>query len=306
MLPASTMLLALLGACSEPAASHGTPSPSGTTASIPTASRPATRSASQPRDYAAHVDALTARLPNSGFAIVVEPPFVVVAEGGAAIAKSWATSTVRWAVTKLMAEYFAVTPGPILDIWLFESDASYRRYCKEVFDDTPTTPYGYYSAAHRALIMNISTGGGTLVHEIVHPFVAANFPRCPSWFNEGLGSLYEQSSERDGRIIGLTNWRLRGLQDAILAKRVRPLAELMATSSSEFYGEGSGLHYAMARYLLFWLQEEGLLQNFWKEFVAEVSTDPTGLASFQKIAQIQDLPAFQKRWEEWVLELRFH
>ena len=24
--------------------------------------------------------------------------------------------------------------------------------------------------------MNISTGGGTLVHEIVHPFIEANFP----------------------------------------------------------------------------------------------------------------------------------
>ena len=42
--------------------------------------------------------------------------------------------------------------------------------------------------------MNIATGGGTLVHEIVHPFMAANFEQCPSWFNEGLGSLYEQSA----------------------------------------------------------------------------------------------------------------
>ena len=46
--------------------------------------------------------------------------------------------------------------------------------------------------------MNIATGGGTLVHEIVHPFVEANFPGCPTWFNEGLGSLYEQSAERKG------------------------------------------------------------------------------------------------------------
>ena len=35
--------------------------------------------------------------------------------------------------------------------------------------------------------MNISTGGGTLVHEIVHPFIEANFPACPPWLNEGLG-----------------------------------------------------------------------------------------------------------------------
>jgi len=28
-----------------------------------------------------------------------------------------------------------------------------------------------------------------LVHEIVHPFMRANFPECPAWFNEGLASL---------------------------------------------------------------------------------------------------------------------
>ena len=49
--------------------------------------------------------------------------------------------------------------------------------------------------------MNISTGGGTLVHEIVHPFIQSNFPNCPSWFNEGLGSLYEQCRERNGKIV---------------------------------------------------------------------------------------------------------
>ena len=26
-----------------------------------------------------------------------------------------------------------------------------------------------------------TTGGGTLVHEIVHPFLRANFPECPAW-----------------------------------------------------------------------------------------------------------------------------
>ena len=56
--------------------------------------------------------------------------------------------------------------------------------------------------------MNIATGGGTLVHELVHPYVEADFPGAPPWLNEGLGSLFEQSDERDGYIVGLTNWRL--------------------------------------------------------------------------------------------------
>lgn len=65
-----------------------------------------------------------------------------------------------------------------------------RRHARELFDDAPGTPYGYYLPGHDAMIMNISTGGGTLVHEIVHPFMAANFPGSPTWFDEGLASLY--------------------------------------------------------------------------------------------------------------------
>jgi hypothetical protein len=86
-----------------------------------------------------------------------------------------------------------------------------RAECRKDFQSKPTTPYGYYSSTHKALVMNISTGGGTLVHEIVHPFIEANFPNCPAWLNEGLGSLYEQCGEVDGHIHGYTNWRLPGI-----------------------------------------------------------------------------------------------
>jgi len=54
--------------------------------------------------------------------------------------------------------------------------ASYEKNTLLLFKEKPSTPYGYYSSTHKALIMNIATGGGTLVHEIVHPFVEANFP----------------------------------------------------------------------------------------------------------------------------------
>jgi hypothetical protein len=56
-----------------------------------------------------------------------------------------------------------------LSLWLFKDKTSYETHVREIFHDSPTTPFGYYSPAHRALIMNIATGGGTLVHEIVHP-----------------------------------------------------------------------------------------------------------------------------------------
>lgn len=56
----------------------------------------------------------------------------------------------------------------ILDIWLFRDKASYEKHAMSLFGGKPHTPYGYFSARHKALVMNIATGGGTLVHETPH------------------------------------------------------------------------------------------------------------------------------------------
>src|SRR5215813_7681363 len=181
--------------------------------------------ASEPKtaesDYSRHVEQLKKKLPAENFTIVVQPPFVVIGDESAEVVKQHSEHTVKWAVDKLKQDYFSADPKEILDIWLFKDATSYERNALALFGDKPSTPYGYYSSRNKALIMNISTGGGTLVHEIVHPFIEANFPKCPPWLNEGLGSLYEQSGEVDGHIHGYTNWRLPGLQTSIKAGTVR-------------------------------------------------------------------------------------
>jgi hypothetical protein len=255
-------------------------------------------------DYAQHVAALKQQLPD-GFSIFIERPFVVAGDMPADRVKTSCERTVRWAASRLKAEYFNRDPSEILTIYLFNDDDSYRRNAKLLFDDEPTTPYGYYSPAHKALVMNIATGGGTLVHEIVHPYVHANFPRCPAWLNEGLGSLYEQSAERDGRIIGLTNWRLAGLQHAIKAGRVPPFKQLTSTTDDEFYNKDKGTNYAQARYLCYYLQEHGLLKKFYHDFVANQRDDPTGYDTLVKTLGERDMDAIQKKWEAYALSLRF-
>ena len=152
--------------------------------------------------------------------------------------------------------------------------------------------------------MNIITGGGTLVHEIVHPFMEANFPACPAWFNEGLASLYEQSREEDGHIKGSTNWRLRGLQLAIEDGRVPSFEDLCSTTTREFY-DGLSTNYAQARYLCFYLQEHEKLVRYYHEFVKNVETDPTGFLSLQIVLDRTDMDQFKQEWEAYVMKLRF-
>ena len=157
--------------------------------------------------------------------------------------------------------------------------------------------------------MNIATGGGTLVHEIVHPFMEANFPDCPPWFNEGLGSLYEQSAERNGAIRGLTNWRLSGLKKVIQSGKLPSFKKLMSMSGKKFYGEHRGRNYsdnyAQSRYLLYYLQEKGLLRKYYREFTANHSADPSGYQTLQKVLGEKDMTAFQKRWVTYVMKLRY-
>ena len=156
--------------------------------------------------------------------------------------------------------------------------------------------------------MNIATGGGTLVHEIVHPFIEANFPGCPAWFNEGLGSLYEQCAEREGRMVGLPNWRLKGLQRAIRAGALPSFKTLCSTSRRAFYkGTHRHTNYAQARYLLYELQQRGLLRAYYRKFHAARNTDPTGYRTLISVLNLneQSMIAFEKQWRQKMLKLRY-
>lgn len=252
-----------------------------------------------------HAGQLRTKLKDRGFTVIVERPFIVVGDESEDRVTVWAEEIIRGTVTKLKQDYFAKDPANILEIWLFKDEVSYGKHAKEFFGDDPGTPYGYYSPSKKVLVMNIATGGGTLVHEIVHPFVEANFPDSPAWFNEGLGSLYEQSGTVDGHIYGYTNWRLRGLQNGLNRKVVPTFKALTSMSDREFYRDESGINYAQARYLCYYLQEKGLLRKFYNEFVANAKTDPTGYKTLQRVLGERDMAVFQRKWNAFVLKLTY-
>jgi hypothetical protein len=45
--------------------------------------------------------------------------------------------------------------------------------------------------------------------------------------------------------------------------------------------------------------------KFYREFLANSAADPTGYKTLQRILGEKDMAAFQKRWEAWVMKLRF-
>lgn len=256
-------------------------------------------------DYAQHIRRLKDRLPGSDFNVRIEHPFVVIGDEQPEVLESRSEKTIRWATRRLKAQYFSEDPNQILDVWLFKDKSSYEANALRLFGESPSTPYGYYSSSDGALVMNIATGGGTLVHEIVHPFMEANFPECPAWFNEGLGSLYEQSSSRGDKIVGLTNWRLAGLKQAIERDEVPSFGTLCSTTTHQFYRADPGTNYSQARYLCYYLQQHGLLEKFYHDFVANQKSDPTGYKTLQETLGVDDMAAFKREWESFVMKLKF-
>ena len=107
----------------------------------------------------------------------------------------------------------------------------------------------------------------------------------PSWFNEGLASLYEQCAiSRDNRsITGLANWRLPALKQAIRRETLRPLRELI--EDEHFYADDRvGMNYAQARYLLMYLQEKKLLTDYYAHF--RVTPDLIELRNLLEVADL--------------------
>jgi len=238
-----------------------------------------------------------------GFTVMAAGPFVVIGDGAPEWVAEDARDVVEVAAKRLKERFFPRDPAQIVDVLMLRTESSYDRYAGG-FLGAPSTPYGYYSPCDRAIYVNMTLGDGTLVHEMVHAFMDANFPASPTWFNEGLGSLYEHTNLDSGALRGRPNWRLPGLQRAITDKRTLPLADLLATSRSEFYAEKrAGLHYAMARYLLFYLQEKGLLERYYRRFVESHGSDRTGVDALREVLGEKDLTAFQSRWEEAVLAI---
>jgi hypothetical protein len=204
-----------------------------------------------------------------------------------------------------LTKYFVKQrPLFLLKVYLFKDAKSYERFCVKSLNEKPSTPFGFYRSDGHLLVMNIATGTGTLAHEIVHPFVESDFPGAPSWFNEGFASLYEQSMESNGKMIGLANWRLPGLQKAISNKKCPALSSFMADTSENFYADESGVSYGLARYLCFYLQEQGKLEEFYKSYRDNFSKDVTGRKMLEQVTG-QKLPDLEKSLHSWVQQLRY-
>ncbi len=244
--------------------------------------------------------AMLARLDGS-FHAVVRPPFVVISNMPAGQVEAMVAGSVVAPAEAMWRSYFQRKPTHVITILLFQDSKTYKHWAKKLFDNADPPYFGYYRPRDRTLVMNIATGTGTLVHELTHALIAYDFPAAPLWFNEGLASLHEQCSVQPERIVGLVNWRLPALQKAIRDKTLRPLRELI--TRDDFYGRQRGLNYAQARYFVMYMQERGLLENFYKHFRENHTGKDAAVKTIEHVFDT-DLEKIESDYLKWVMELR--
>jgi hypothetical protein len=201
---------------------------------------------------------------------------------------------------------FTVRPPRAISVYLFATARPFHSYCKQRWQRSCSTPYGFYLREERRIVMNVGPGVGTLTHELVHPIVAADFPDAPDWIDEGIASLYECFHfPRRGHIRGTKNWRHPRLLRALTSRRERELGRLprlFGMSDATFRGEHEDLHYAMARYVCQWLDARGMLWPFYRKWREEYHQDPTGRQAFIEVVGVSPEEA-HGRWARWVRRL---
>ena len=231
-------------------------------------------------------DATVADALPAGTTSIDVPPFRVRGDEAPEVVANRAAALAE-AAALLRSDFFQRDPEPLLDVWLVRD---------------PAPPGGYYSIGEHKVLVDLSEGDGAPVHFLVHAFMHANLPDCPVWFDEGLAALMENGVEQDGHIVGRADARLAPLQDDIREGALPTIEVLSTLDRAGFHGERLDVHDRMARYLCYHLQQEDLLRPYF-EALAD-GHDPTGYATLQRMLGEDDMVAFQRRWEQWVLSLQ--
>ena len=234
--------------------------------------------------------------------VVVHPPFVVAGDMSVARLESHAKYSVVRPAKAMWASHFEKKPDKVITTFLFAGATNYKRYAARDYPSGGVPYFGYYSPSSRTMVMNINTGGGTLVHELTHALIVYDFPGVPTWFNEGLASLHEQCNIGESGITGLTNWRLPGLHKAIAAGSLRPLAELV--TKRDFYGRLQGVNYAQARYFVMYMQKKKLLRTFYRYFRDHAEGKGADVAAIEHVFG-KKIGEIEPEFIAWVKTLKF-
>ncbi|MCI0448458.1 MAG: DUF1570 domain-containing protein [Chlorobi bacterium] len=235
-------------------------------------------------DYQSVIKKYSGKVPEN-FSITRFKYFVVFSDLDEDLTYRLIDSDVRNTIDAMQNSFVNVNPDNVTPIFLFNDLKQYKEFVIKNFEISKDniSQYGFYKISKNVIVIRYVSWKGSISHEITHRFTNSDFPDMPSWFDEGLASLHEKSTYNDGRLIGDFSWRILAIRRAIKENRYTKLEKMMKTGDDELYGKYSSFYYAQARYLLMYLQDKGLLENYYKLFKETYKTDETGINQLEKI-----------------------
>lgn len=258
-----------------------------------------------PKDVSARGDEARRELGKRAAVETVEDVFILVTPAGAG-----SLGETKGLTKKVLEAYFngrfSKRPARAVSVYLFPDAKPYEQYCQKRWGEACGSPYGFYRPDERRIVMNAGPGIGTLTHELVHPIMESDFPEAPEWLNEGVASLFEAlNMPAPGQIHGVKNWRhprlLRALRSPKEQKEAS-LPALFAMNDATFRNDDEDLHYATARYLCQWLDQQGKLWPFYQRYRDNHDLDPSGTLAFQAVVGKSPSDA-NDDWARWVKRL---
>jgi len=199
----------------------------------------------------------------------IDGPTPVVVRGDLSIQQSRRAERIARAVYRDVSRRFLHarddTEHDPVDVCLFATERAYTRFVDQVVGDDDYSRMGFYLGSKRLVVANLARGIGNLRHELVHALIGDDYPRLPTWLNEGMGSLYGTARPGKTGFRFLVNYRLRHLQAAMKADRLPTLDDLATAGRAELYGNRGGTYYALSRYVLLYMEQRGTLDEFYEK-----------------------------------------
>lgn len=241
---------------------------------------------------------------DDGHAVLIRPPYVLAGDMSEGVLERLHREVVLPTERALKVAFFDAEPTEPITIVAFAKEPGFREFARRVDRRGADSYYGYYLRNHRRLVVNLATGAGTLAHELTHALAHFDFPNMPEWFDEGLASVFEQSEFKEAghRLSGTDNWRVHQVLRAIHDNQLRSTGDLVQGRSVRANNEA--IDYAHSRYICLFLQEQQLLEPFYRKLRSRSEIDPTGWETLCEVLARDTTKAVDTDFKRWVVQ--FH
>lgn len=235
-------------------------------------------------DYKSVIRAQSKIIPDD-FTITRFKYFVIFSDMKDELTYKLIDTDIRNTINAMTNNYVNKLPDKITPMYLFEDYEDYKEFVLKNYDieENDISPYGFFKISKNVIVIRYVSWKGSILHEVTHRFIKADFPDAPSWFDEGFAAMNEKSTFKNGNLIADFSLRIIPLRRALQDNSYTNLEHLMKTNDDELYGKRTSFYYAQARYLLMYLQQQELLERYYKLFRDTFINDETGITQLEEV-----------------------